>query len=751
MNKDLKNKYLETLLSKNYSQYAIDNISKMCDDVTKRMINSYDKTHSGSGLLVGEVQSGKTSNFIALTLDVIDRDLFDIVVILGGVIKDLKNQTKERLEAFRGGNFTIFDVKPNATKQIAALKETLARDDEKYVIVCLKEKKNLDFLNKLLKDQNRRILIIDDESDQATPNNEKTQLNEFGEREVSDKLSRIHESIDTLKNASPNTFLLLVTATPYSNIIASSNYNISPKWGYVLKTGDGYLGLDDFHQEFDDYRDNKIRILPCFKNEDGKVDRLKANLGDAHINERSWFDQHLKNSVLSFVVGNIVFRKLENVTKNFEMLVHSHFKKVDHETIEKMIQSYFRTWETTVDDSTAELKKSSIRMELDLFLDQLPENKRENAKGVYEEIVNDAFLYLRNNSSRITIQINNSNNDSDKDLTAIINRGKDQIIIGADKIQRGITFENLRVVFMPRLAVQAQSDTILQRARWFGYRSEYFDYMTIILTKRLAWLFQGFVDVKEEINSFLTKNYDADINLRNIEKFIVVPTGDKKSRLTRKGINITEENISLSNSRIQKIPQLTSDLEKSEIDKLCASNYNSDFAKWKFVTKEVGLKDITKGFLKEIFNKLDYVSDVDVFINHCEKQNIETITFTLMNFNMEKNILETRIRSLKDFDSSENYDAPTTISHLYSGKSTKYQLSLSNHNEHYAGDGNILSKYISQLHNDKNNLKTIEIQIHNIEPKHNDQKFPPTYMYSLKWPNDKNISYIKTKGAMANA
>lgn len=754
MNNNLREKYLLSLRSKGYSELATENISQMCDNVTERMLNTYGQTNSGAGLLVGEVQSGKTSNFIALTLDVIDKKMFDIIVILGGVIKDLKNQTKERLDAFASdGEFETIDIKTGAIKQIPALKQTIENSEEPYVIVCLKEKANLDSLNLLLNNMNKKILIIDDESDQATPNNEKTKVNEYGEREVSSSLSRIHESIDRLKNSTTRTFLLLVTATPYSNILASSNYNISPKWGYVLETSEGYCGLDSFHQEYGDYRDEKIRTLPHFINrETGKVDRLKANLSEASLEETAWFNRELRNSIISFVVGNVAFNIIEEKKKNFEMLIHSHFRKNDHKLIEEEIINYFESWNINREDDEYSLKIMGIDSEFDNFIKQLPLVKREKANNARAEIIEGCFVYLKNFNKKISIQINNSNNETDKEYTNIINKNKDIIIIGADKIQRGITFENLRVVFMPRLAIQAQADTILQRARWFGYRGSFFEYMTIFLTKRLVELFQSYVDVKEEINGFLKRNYRENINLRNIEKFIIVPSEDRRARLTRKGINLLEGNAQVSNTSIQKTPVRDEEIESKEIFKLINSGYDNSFLKsWKFITREVLIEDVNKTFLTAIFNKLEYIGDVETFFDYCNTKNLNSITFTFMNFNESQMELLPRKRSLNGIETINDPIEYSTISNLHSGRNSDYHSSKMNHNDKYAGDANILDVYISQLHENPNELSTLEIQVHKIQPMFNKNKFGDcVYMYSLKLPNEKEIAYIKTSEATLN-
>ncbi len=751
MENTLREKYLQSLkLNKNYSDEALENMRVMCEKVTEKMTNSFGRNNTGSGLLVGEVQSGKTSNFIALTVDVIEKNMFDVVVILGGVINDLKKQTKERFDNFVSGSshYRMLDVNSNMIEQYSTFKEEFETTDDPIILFCLKEKQNLTTLNKLIENLNKRILIIDDESDQATPNNEKVKTNEFGERKVEDELSKIHELVNNLKYSNQETFLLLVTATPYSNILSSSKYNTSPKWGYVLTSGEGYKGLDEFHQEFDDYRDNKIRNLSKFVDSNGKEGRLTVSLKTASIEELSWFKKELKSSLLSYVVGNESFNFIEDKNENFEMLIHSHFKKTDHSKIEEYVEEYFNTWiSLNQDDDEYELKITGIKNEIDIYSKQLPNDKKDKLIENKDLIVERCFIKLKNWKKNIKILVDNSNNKNDKEAQKFLNHKKDIVIIGADKIQRGITFEKLRLVFMPRLAVEATADTILQRARWFGYRGDMFEYMTIFLPNRLKWLFNSYVDIKEEINSFLELSFYRGENIRNIDKVIRIPSDKVFGRLTRKTINMIEGNAQKSNSSIQKCPVSNVSIEDDEITKLINFGLNDHFKekfKYEFHLNEVPIDKVNKKFLEVIFKKMEYINNVETFIEYCKSEGIKTITFTLMNVQDDGSLMG-RKRSLKsDEVIPEEAISEVYISNLFRGRSEKYKGN-NDHNKHYAGDRDILEKYISQLHPD--GLNTLEIQIHNVIPRIGDYEYKNVYMYALKLPNKKEIAYIQTSKA----
>ncbi len=747
---NLRDKYLEHLGKKNYSNEDIENIKVMCDEVSEQLKNSNGLSQTGAGLLVGEVQSGKTSNFFALTLDQFDKDNFDIVIILGGVIRDLMNQTSDRIVQFSNpssSDYEKIDISTDIKTELEEYRETINDLEKPLIIICLKETKNLQILNNMIRGVNKRILIIDDESDQATPNNEKIDFDFYGNKKVSDDLSKIHDQIKELKNSNHYSFLLLVTATPYSNLLASSRYDISPKWGYVLKTGEGYCGLEYFHQEYNDYRDNKIRVLSTFKELDEREGRLTNDLTNATIEEAEWYKKELKNSILSFIVGNEIFRFIEGEDKRFEMLIHSHNKKNDHKKIRTFVENYLNSWLETNDDEL-KLKEKSIESEIIQFSKQLDSQKADLIKQEKEYLIENVIKIFKNSKKKIWLEINNADNKSFNSNRSFKSNGKDIITIGADKIQRGITFPSLRVVFMPRVAVITTADTILQRARWFGYRGKFAEYMTIFLTERLKWLFNSYVDLKEEINDFLNSHFNDGTNLREIDKYIPVPSNDDFGRLTRKSINLIENDSEKINTIIQKIPVLNFPDEENYIKEIIENDVNDTFKKWKFYTTEIKIDSINKKYLEIIFKKLNYTTNIQKFLDRALKLGIKSITFTLMNFDVENKVLLPRERSLKMKYKEEFNSVP--ISNLWSGKDQRYNKETDKFLTSYAGDRNILNKYIKHIKGGVE-LDTMEIQIHNVQPKfNNDKSFEQVYMYSLVLPHKKSISFIEREKVKIN-
>ena len=97
---------------------------------------------------------------------------------------------------------------------------------------------------------------------------------------------------------------------------------------------------------------------------------------------------------------------------------------------------------------------------------------------------------IRNN-----IILSNSSNEEK-------NESNYQIIIGGLKLSRGLTFENLTHEVMINMGSKIGAGTLIQRARWLGYRSKQLDIMRIYMTDKI---YDAFEEVKDLIK--VTKNY----------------------------------------------------------------------------------------------------------------------------------------------------------------------------------------------------------------------------------------------------
>ena len=173
------------------------------------------KTTAGRGIVIGKVQSGKTSNFIALTALAFDNN-YNIAVILGGNKNNLLNQNADRIKRYFKNvdeeKLVILTTNQNETLLQSDNIKRFMHEGRKVIIVGLKHQKHINkiknvFENTLL--SNEPTLIIDDEGDQATLNT----------KVFSNNMSTIYKSVIELKSKINKHCFISITATPQANIL----------------------------------------------------------------------------------------------------------------------------------------------------------------------------------------------------------------------------------------------------------------------------------------------------------------------------------------------------------------------------------------------------------------------------------------------------------------------------------------------------------------------------------------------------
>jgi hypothetical protein len=100
-----------TLLQKDgRSGKVIKEVSKSSERILGKLGDpTSDRTFYVKGLVVGEIQSGKTGNFNAVINRAIDSG-YSLIIVLSGIIEDLRRQTQLRIENDVVGEGTI-DIK----------------------------------------------------------------------------------------------------------------------------------------------------------------------------------------------------------------------------------------------------------------------------------------------------------------------------------------------------------------------------------------------------------------------------------------------------------------------------------------------------------------------------------------------------------------------------------------------------------------------------------------------------------------
>ena len=185
--------YLERLKSKKFTQESIDSISNATLKVLKQLSADTTNKEARKGLVIGNVQSAKTANMAALMAMAADWG-YNMFIVLSGTIEALRKQTQERLFSDlnnEGCNLHWRSLEhlrvPMSPGDRAQDLDFSNRSYLRYFTVTLKNGTRLANLLKWLQadpnsQKNMKIIVIDDEADQAGINTADVLRNEERKR-----------------------------------------------------------------------------------------------------------------------------------------------------------------------------------------------------------------------------------------------------------------------------------------------------------------------------------------------------------------------------------------------------------------------------------------------------------------------------------------------------------------------------------------------------------------------------------------
>lgn len=476
------------------------------------------------GLVIGNVQSGKTSNYIGLICKASDVG-YKVIIVITGILEDLRLQTQERIEeAFIGWDKSkkeFVGVKHNPTKRpkvfttreddFVKAAEKFAQDDlihdkdggPPLVFVIKKNYRVLKALNKWLKDQlhgnnskfKKSLLVIDDEADNASINVSKKD---------DDKPSSINANIRSLLEKFASSTYVAYTATPFANIFISPLENskdnlygrdLFPRdFIQYIKPPSTYIGGTRLFvkQEFPDF----VKYIPHYE-----VEGEHAKFPENHKKDHQLDDLpgSMVNAVNSFILSTAICWSKGDINKHSSMLINaSRFTDV-HESIKANVEDYIldlgRQIEFTphafdVQNPTLKVKELQILFDND-----------------YHLVRNDSFVtlseYILKVIKKIDVVCVNKNYAKQLSYDNVkYPNGRIIIAVGGMSLSRGLTLERLLVSYYSRTS--KDYDTILQMGRWFGYREKYQSECRLFISNKnhnhYKFLAESFDDVCDEVS-----------------------------------------------------------------------------------------------------------------------------------------------------------------------------------------------------------------------------------------------------------
>ena len=480
------------------------------------------------GLIVGDVQSGKTANYVGL-MNLATDAKYKIIIVLTGTTNTLREQTQIRIEEGLGLN--------KLPKGVASIKNAYYKDfinpvyltsrendfnisskknfqisiESTTVPIVIVTKKNptslkniFNWLENYSKKQgydhiDSSLLLIDDEADFASVNVNKEELNP----------TVINSKIRDILNLFTKSSYIGYTATPYANIFIDPQnddemfgQDLFPKdYIFVLGESDEYVGVQSIFSNDKLIARHQSMLVKLNADEVATYLPLKHKKTD-HFTTLS---PSMIDAINLFFAANAIRDIRGDITSHRSMLMnmsrfinfHDSFKEVVTEYVDKVRRDVKLYGKLPLSEALKNESISSLQNTFNRYYSDLDDN-----------ITFSDILSIMNDSIyRIKVVIVNANN---KELDYLLNEkeGERVIVIGGFALSRGLTLEGLMISYYYRNSVMY--DSLLQMGRWFGYRAGYADLCKIFMTQKVMSDFNFIAMATQELKD------DLEINSKRV-------------------------------------------------------------------------------------------------------------------------------------------------------------------------------------------------------------------------------------------
>ncbi|MEU7069612.1 Z1 domain-containing protein [Streptomyces narbonensis] len=549
--------YRRLLTEKGWPEDVVAGLDEATDRVVERLADpTAPEAYQSKGLVVGYVQSGKTANFAGVIAKAMDAG-YRLVIVLGGTLNMLRAQTQRRLDmelvgrenimrggteyesdyaddpAWSQGKFAAFGAMPSTLgafdihrmttrdvdyqslqQGIAALESdkqepglplchprNLHRAAARLMVV----KKNSTVLEKLVKDLRKiqtplseiPVLIVDDESDEASVNTSNLAKPDAERTAINRKISELLRML-------PRAQYVGYTATPFANVFIdpSDTEDIFPKDFIIsLPRPDGYMGARDFHDLDSDLSEEERTFANS--NEMAHVRSIVMEDDEDDTCLERAMDMFLLTAAMKLYredKGGLDDRYFQHHT----MLIHESVRQDDHR---ELLARVTRLWWNAGYSGAAGRDRLRTLFDTDVAPVSAVRADGQSVPASFEDLapyIGPAVIRIGGDDKPIIVV--NGDKDIETGEADFDKRSIWKILIGGQKLARGFTVEGLTVSYFRRRAGNAS--TLMQMGRWFGFRKGYQDLVRLYLGRQEAMgkkeidLYEGFEAICRDEEAF---------------------------------------------------------------------------------------------------------------------------------------------------------------------------------------------------------------------------------------------------------
>jgi hypothetical protein len=559
INFELWNRY-KLYMSQNDPSFPVNDLDDFTDKILDKCVNPKDKNSwDRRGMVVGHVQSGKTSNYVGLINKATDSG-YKVIIVIAGTISSLRRQTQERIDAgFIGRSSSAF-IRENENRLIGVGKLKVETDiysltssyyksgDEgdfsqsvanrlnipigkNPVVFVIKKNKSIleNLIDWFSKNENIKTidgtpklfdvpaLIIDDEADAASVNTTKN---------IND-IKTINKLIRTLLNIFNQNTFIGYTATPYANLFISQEHN--DELTTFVKNKEYKIGEDLFPRDFiinikaptnyigaakifgfenpNGIENEPLDIFRAIDDFDPPFFRTinKSNKEDLP----EYLPKSLETAIKSFILTCAIRRVRGHEKKHNSMLIHVALLVKWIDKVAYLVNDKMREYRNAINGNDETLMNDLKHLYESDFI-PTTENVLENLdytdirikKHSWEEVKKE----LKKAASKIEVRSVHGtrsttnleyHNIEEIDYERRKENGLSVIAVGGSRLSRGITLEGLSVSYY--LRTTKMYDSLMQMGRWFGYRPGYVDLCRLYTTEQIFEWFNHITMATEEM------------------------------------------------------------------------------------------------------------------------------------------------------------------------------------------------------------------------------------------------------------
>lgn len=541
-------------LERKLSIKAVEALDRSTDSVLSLLEDPVrDGPWDRRGLVVGHVQSGKTSHYSGLICKAADAG-YKIIIVLAGLHNNLRAQTQVRLdEAFLGYKTTAFGdeafvpigvgeidsdqaIRPNfatTRSERGDFNTNVARnfgitpEKRPWLFVVKKNKIVLTRLLNWLRNHvanaqdretgrhivtNLPLLLIDDEADHASVDTREMTFDENGRPDEDHEPTAINRLIRRILHSFSRSAYVGYTATPFANIFIHEQAatreegpDLFPAAFIInLAAPSNYVGpASVFGTRAEVGRSSGLPLVRPVADFEGWMPTKHKN-GHFPLHEgRDELPPSMNEAIDAFILVCTLRQLRGQESEHCSMLVHvtryTSVQRAVHAQVQERVRQLRQRLHRRSGGHEEILSSLRSLWERDFapttaaMLAAMPDEVGRVMKVTWEEIE----PLLAEAVADIQVRMINGTAKDALDYVEKQETGLKVIAIGGDKLARGLTLEGLTVSYF--LRASKMYDTLMQMGRWFGYRPSYLDLGRLYTTGELVEWFEHIADASEEL------------------------------------------------------------------------------------------------------------------------------------------------------------------------------------------------------------------------------------------------------------